>query len=276
MTPIRTLLRTVAATAALVTAVPATAAAWAPAATAPIHPGVMTFTAGGQCTANFVFQNGSAVYLGQAAHCAGTGGQTETNGCDSGSLPLGTKVEIDGATRQGVLAYSSWLAMKAARETNPSACEYNDFALVRVDPADVGRVNPSVPGFGGPHGLASAGELGSTVYSYGNSSLRFGVRQLSPKQGTVVQREGGGWSTTLYTVTPGVPGDSGSGFLSPTGAAIGVLSTVQAFPVAGSNGVSDLPRALAYARSHSPLTGLTLVGGTEPFRADLVAAIAGG
>ena len=69
--------------------------------------------------------------------------------------------------------------------------------------------------------------LGDTVYSYGNSSLRGGVTKLSPKQGVVVQGEGNGWSRTVYTVTPGIPGDSGSAFLSGSGQAIGVLSTLQ-------------------------------------------------
>ena len=184
---------------------PAAASAWAPAAQATVHPGVMTFTEGGQCTSNFVFTQGSDVYLGQAAHCSGTGGATETNGCDSGSLPVGTPVEIDGASRPGTMVYNSWLTMQARGETNPDACEYNDFALVRVDPADVGKVNPSVPGFGGPTGVGEAAD-GSTVYSYGNSSLRGGVTKLSPKQGTVVATEGNGWSRTVYTVTPGSPG----------------------------------------------------------------------
>ncbi len=59
---------------------PAAASAWAPAATATIHPGVQVFTAGAQCTSNFVYQDGSNVYLGQAAHCSGTGSNTDTNG----------------------------------------------------------------------------------------------------------------------------------------------------------------------------------------------------
>ena len=119
----------------------------------PIHPGVMTFTQGAQCTSNFIFRDGGGTYIGQAAHCSGTGGATETNGCDSGSLPIGTQVEVDGATQPGTLAYNSWLAMQAAGETDADACQYNDFALVRIDPADVGRVDSSVPGFGGPTGL---------------------------------------------------------------------------------------------------------------------------
>jgi hypothetical protein len=253
---------------------PAAASAWAPADQATVHPGVMTFTDGAQCTSNFVFTQGSEVYLGQAAHCSGTGGATETNGCDSGSLPVGTPVEIDGASRPGTMVYNSWLAMQAIGETNADTCDFNDFALVRIDPADVGKVNPSVPGFGGPTGAGEAAD-GSTVYSYGNSSLRGGVTKLSPKQGTVVATEGNGWSRTVYTVTPGVPGDSGSGFLNSTGQAFGVLSTLQILPTAGSNGVGDLSNELDYMRAHSSQSSTQLAPGTQPFKADLVGAIAG-
>src|SRR5687768_9905828 len=190
-----------AAALAVLVLAPAAASAWAPAGQATVHPGVMTYTEGAQCTSNFVFTQGSDVYLGQAAHCSGTGAATETNGCDSGSLPLGTPVEVNGASRPGTMVYNSWLAMQAKGETDPNACEYNDFALVRIDPADVGKVNPSVPGFGGPTGLGGAAD-GAIVYSYGNSSLRAGVTQLSPKQGVVVATTGNGWSRTVYTVTP--------------------------------------------------------------------------
>ena len=95
--------------------------------------------------------------------------------------------------------------MQANGETDPDTCAYNDLALVKLDPADVGKVNPSVPGFGGPTGVGGASATGDDVYSYGNSSLRLGVTQLSPKQGKVVSTEGGGWSRTVYTVTPGHP-----------------------------------------------------------------------
>jgi hypothetical protein len=131
-----------------------------------------------------------------------------------------------------------------------------------------------VPGFGGPTDVGTVGDLGSTVYSYGNSSLRAGIAKLSPKQGIVVQNEGGGWSHNVVTLTPGVPGDSGSGFLNDAGAAFGTLSTLQIAPLAGSNGVGDLGKELAYARSHG-FPGLQLVAGTEPFKPNLVGAILG-
>jgi hypothetical protein len=142
-------------------------------------------------------------------------------------------------------------------------------------PVDVAEVNPSVPGFGGPTGVGSAGGVGATVYSYGNSELRGGVTKLSPKQGVVVQEEGGGWSHDVLTVTPGIPGDSGSGFLSASGAAFGVLSTLQLAPLAGSNGIGDLGRELAYMHAHSGFTQAHLVPGTQPFKASLVEAILG-
>ncbi|HEX2071788.1 MAG TPA: trypsin-like peptidase domain-containing protein [Thermoleophilaceae bacterium] len=261
---------------AALTVTPSTAGAWAPASQAQITPGVQTDTAGGQCTANFVFTSGSDVFIGQAAHCAGTGAATETDGCDAQSLPLGTPVGVSGATRPGTLAYSSWLTMQEVGETDPDACAYNDFALVRIDPADVGRVNPSVPRFGGPVGLGGPSATGDVVYSYGNSSLRLGVRQLSPKQGIVVETTGNGWSRTVYTATPGIPGDSGSGFLDADGAAIGTLSTLAVLPTPLSNGVADLGRELDYARAHGGLADLQLVNGTEPFRPDLLTAILGG
>jgi Trypsin-like peptidase domain len=253
---------------------PGTAGAWAPAATATIHPGVQTVTAGGQCTANFIYTAGGNTYIGQAAHCSSTGAATDTDGCLSASLPLGTQVDVTGASHPGTLAYNSWLTMQSGGESNADTCAYNDLALVKLDPADVAKVNPSVPGFGGPTGVGGDSATGADVYSYGNSSLRFGITQLSPKKGVVVQTEGNGWSRTVYTVTPGIPGDSGSGFLNASGQAIGVLSTVALAPLAASNGVGDLSRELAYARAHG-LSDLAVANGTEPFTTDVVGAILG-
>ena len=264
--------RTLTLVAALCALAPATATAWAPADTATIHPGVAMYTEGAQCTANFVFSDGGSTYIGYAAHCAGTGAATDTNGCLTGSVPIGTPVEIEGASRPGTLAYSSWIAMQAAGEDPASeTCEYNDFALVRVDPADVASVNPSVPGWGGPTGVASHA-AGTNAYSYGNSGLRLGVPWLKPKQGTVLSRTPGGWSSLVYTVTPGSPGDSGSGFLNAAGAAAGTLSTVYAAPVPASNGVSDLPKEIAYMQSHGG-PAASVVNGTESFQTSLVQAI---
>jgi hypothetical protein len=240
---------------------------WAPASSATVHPGVQTFTDGGQCTANFVFYDGSGnEYIGQAAHCSGTDGNTATDGCTSGSLPTGTPVDVTGASQPGTMVYNSWLTMQSLGETDPNTCAYNDLALVKLNPADYGKVNPSVPFWGGPTGVGTAA-TGENVYSYGNSELRGGVSALSPKQGKVLSVDAGGWSYNVFTATPGIPGDSGSAFLNDSGQALGILSTVQLAPLAGSNGVGDVGRELAYAQAHSGIAGLTLANGTEPFNA---------
>ena len=239
---------------------------WAAASSATIHPGVQLFTNGAQCTANFIYTDGSNVYIGQAAHCSGTGGNTATNGCTSGSLPLGTQVQVTGASKPGVMVYNSWLTMQSLHETDANTCQYNDLALVQLDPSDVAHVNPSIPVWGGPAGLDASGtSTGESVYSYGNSELRGGVAQLSPKQGVSLGDGGNGWTHSVYTVTPGIPGDSGSAFLDANGKALGILSTVAIAPLAGSNGVGDLNLEVQYLHAHSSFANVTLVPGTEPF-----------
>lgn len=248
-------------------AVVAAPTTWAPAASAAIHPGVQTVTRGGQCTANYVFADATNVYIGQAAHCASTGAATDTNGCTAGVLPEGESVTVQGASRPGKMVYNSWVRMQAVHEKDANACEANDFALVRLDPADWGKVNPSVPFWGGPTaGVNTTGTTaGDPVYSYGNSGLRLGLTELSPKYGVSLGDSAGGWIHQIYTLTPGIPGDSGSAVLDSSGHALGVLRTIYLLPVPASNDIGDLGRQLAYMHAHSPFGAVKLVNGTEPF-----------
>ena len=261
---------------AIAAAAPAVAGAWAPAGSATIKPGNMTYTAG--CSMHLELH-----LPGRLERVHRPGRPLLGHGRADGHQRLHQRLcanrhasDVDGASRPGTLVYNSWLTMQALGETDPDTCQYNDLALIKLDPADVANVNPSVPGFGGPTGLgSSAAKLGDTVYSYGNSSLRMGVTKLSPKQGIVASSEGNGWSRTVYTVTPGIPGDSGSGFMDASGNAIGILSTLQLAPTPASNGVGDLRHELDYLHAHSSFTGVQLVNGTQPFKPNLVGAILG-
>jgi hypothetical protein len=269
----RMTLRILLAACAALLVLAAPASAWAPADDATVRPGVQTITGGSnQCTANFVFSDGAATYVGQAAHCSSTGAANETNGCLAPSMPLGTSVEIEDHRNpgefpvRGTMVYNSWLSMQGAREGDNSTCRYNDFALVRLDNVGADAVNPTIPFWGGPTGVTGSVPQLDDVFSYGNSSLRFGIEQLKPKRGTNVQQIGGGWHYDVYTVTPGIPGDSGSAFVDASGRAFGVLSTLAAAPLPASNGVSDVSRALAYMKAKTDaFDGVTLQNGTEPF-----------
>ena len=271
----RTIFRAAALTAVTTTALlagVATAAAWAPEGQATVRPGVQTLTEGAQCTANFVFSNGTTTYIGQAAHCSSTSPANVTNGCIATSHPIGTSVEIEDYRNpgefpvRGTMVYNSWLEMQADGETDQNACMNNDFALVRLDNVTADQVNPTIPFWGGPTGVTSTvGQL-ANVYSYGNSSLRFGIEQLKPKRGVNVQQTAGGWKYDVYTVTPGVPGDSGSAFIDGSGRAFGVLSTLAVAPLPASNGVSNVAKAIEYMHAHSDgFDGVTLQPGTAPF-----------
>lgn len=258
--------------AALGLASPATAAAapvapgFASVADATIAPGALMITPFDQstvtaCTANFVFSGGGGTYLGYAAHCAGASGAMGLSGCENPTLPLGTTVMVegkDGVRISTTLAYSSWTTMQERGETDEALCLFNDFALVKLDPGDVDKVDPSVPELGGPTGLDTNGtQNGEPVFSYQPNDGRAAV-----KEGSSLGDTDGGLTHQVRTVPPGRPGDSGGGYLDGEGTAFGVLSTRF---VDGTNGVTDLARALSYANRYGDVSSVTLVRGTEPF-----------
>ncbi len=79
-------------------------------------------------------------------------------------------------------------------------------------------------------------------------------------------------STSLSTVTPGVPGDSGSAFLDPNGRALGPLSTISIAPLPASNNIGDIDHELNYAKANSGISGLTLSLGNRAVRPDHLTA----
>jgi len=236
-----------------------------------IHPGVRTMTAGKTfCTANFVFYDSAGhVYLGQAAHCARPGSDQSAaggSGCTFVSRPLGTPVTFQDSRVRGTLVYSSWLAMQRHHETDAAACKDNDFALIRVPDFARNQVNPSMPLFGGPTGLNETGtKAGDTVLGYGNSPTRQEVDDAKPKQAVSAGDVDNGWAHLIYPMNPGIPGDSGGPYVDAAGRALGSLSTLVINPVPGSNSITDIAHALAYAQRWSGIKGLQLAIGTEAF-----------
>lgn len=234
-----------------------------------ITPGALMVTALGAvestaCTAGFVFRSARATFLGYAAHCAIPTQDRRRTGCEYDTLPLGTRVEIrgeDGARAHGSLAYSSWRTMRARGETDEDRCRFNDLALVAIDAEDVGSIDPTVPGVGGPTGLGRGSpERYERVVSYEPYVTRPAV-----KQGIVLGARGGGWSHRIDMSPAASLGDSGSGLLDAEGAAFGILTTRYLDRLATS-GVTDLRLALAYAERYGEVGEVDLVPGREPFR----------
>lgn len=226
---------------------------WASPEEASVRPGAVVETPTGSCTSNFVFTtpDNATVLVGVAAHCFAESPDAG-DGCDADTGPLepGVDARVAGASKPGTLVYSSWWTMQDANETSDEVCRYNDFALVVLDDADRASVSPAVEAFGGPTGLASAGDASSLdkVLFFGSSPTRPEGEATQANEGYLVGADG--WRATMYAATPGVPGDSGSGVLTRDGQALGVLSTVIVAPFPGANGVVLLEPALDYAASH--------------------------
>lgn len=255
------------ATAAALLAPVAASAAPAQDDAAVLGPGVQVATpvGGGAefCTSNFVFSDGGTVYLGTAAHCmAGEGASSSVDGCTEPVMGDGTAVTLrgrDGQDYAGTVAYNSWATMQAEGEKDPALCTENDFALVAIAPGDVARTSPTVPGFGGPTALDTDGTTdGERVYSYQPNQVAVAPNKQGVSLGQPSPR-----THVVTTVPPGVPGDSGSGYLDAKGNAFGSLSSLMV-PTT-SNGVTDLSQALAYAAEKGSVGDVSLVPGDRPF-----------
>ena len=245
------------ATATAAPAAPAAPAA-APAPAPGIGPGTVTETPGaGICMAGFVFRGGGRTFIGQAAHCAGTGPETETDGCTSSTLRRGVPVIVrgPGGPVTGALRYSSWAAMQDGGESDRPVCAANDFALVELPPD--ATVTSSLPVLGGPTGIRDTPpEAGAVVHG-----LAVPERPVD-RPGTLGRDDG--WLHTVRTTVPGTPGESGGPLVDDRGAALGILSGMEA---GGDRALeyTDLANAVAYARAHGAPSDLELVPGTAPF-----------
>ena len=128
---------------------------WAPAASAPVHPGVQTSpTAASARRTSSSSTRANDVYIGQAAHCTSTGGSTEHQRLRH-RLAAARHARRGRRRQQARHARLQLLAGDAGRRARPTpnTCDYNDLALVKLDPADYGKVNPSIPFWGGPTGI---------------------------------------------------------------------------------------------------------------------------
>ena len=118
------------------------------------------YTDGAQCTANFVYTDAAGTtYVGYAAHCAGPGAATDTDGCQHrvpaarhpGHLQRGRQPGRRGHPGRHRHPGLQQLADHAEHgEKDPNTCAYNDLALVKVDAGDVGKVEPLGPVLGRP------------------------------------------------------------------------------------------------------------------------------
>jgi hypothetical protein len=216
---------------------PDEAPSWAAPSEATIRPGVAIHAEKRDCPSNFLFErpDKSSVFLGSTAFCFR-------------DMPVGSIVTVGGPENIGVLVYSSWETMAEIEETDADAREYNDFAVVRLDPSVNAQVSPSLVGIGGPTALGKPGDapLGARVRTHANDSL-------SPWREGLVTGKVGDWALLVHSPLPVTPGNMGGAVVSDSGEALGIAVNIGAFPNAGANGVARIDALMAYADEHAKL-----------------------
>lgn len=228
---------------------------WAPAASAPIHPGVKVSMGETSCVAGLVLHQRSTVYLAVPASCAGVSVGARQDGCSSAQYPLGVPVTIAGARHHGTLAYSSWVQMQSAGVRSSTLCNNNDLALVRLDPRDVARTNPSVPVVGGPQGTATSSPAqGAQLTLYATSAGKALATTNSQN----------GWDHQMVPAAPITAAGVGGPVLTSSGQALGMVSIVPSAP-GGPVEVHDLLREVRYLQQVPGFHHVHVVSGTVAF-----------
>lgn len=182
------------------------------------------------CTYNFVFRDESGTrYIGIAGHCIGIR-----------SSEVGQEMHVTGIGRIGTAVWKAALptdrGLFPVPEGDPYACgalrpeggDYClDFALVEIDPALYGRINPAVRHWGGPTGFVPREEIeaGMTMYHYGYGA-GYGAHEMTrPRVGAVLGTVTGGCG--YRTAYPLSAGDSGSPQIAGDGRALGLMTQAE-------------------------------------------------
>lgn len=182
------------------------------------------------CTYNFIFRDETGRrYIGIAGHCIGLW-----------SSEVGQEMHVTDIGRIGTVVWKAALPTDRAPfpvpEGDPYACgalrpeggDYCfDFALVEIDPALYGRINPAVRHWGGPTGIVPREEIeaGSTMYHYGQGT-GYGAHEMTrPRVGVVLGTVTGGCG--YRSAFPFSGGDSGSPQIAGDGRALGLATQAE-------------------------------------------------
>ena len=185
-----------------------------------IRPGAWIITGNSICTLAFMFTNGVDIFASTAGHCTGVGQSPRL----ASGLVIGTTVfSVNGGVG-------------------------NDFALIRVNPANHQFVNPEMCFWAGPMRVHTGTVTGQALFHDGHGA---GVVSAPPRPRVGLGSLGS--TTTFAFVGAGVPGDSGSAIETSTGGAVGVITHLGVG--SGTNFGTPIARGLALAGQ----PGLTLL-----------------
>lgn len=201
-----------------------------------LSPGDNVVSEGASCTLAFLVADPTGLYFMTAGHCIAEGA-TATNP-DHGPIGTGAFTHLAGSSANG--------------EGSPG----EDFALIRIDPALYGDLNPKVCAWEGPTGVFDEDANGGEVRHHGYGMILGDVPQTRARSGHNLQYTAG--SDVFRWLGAGVPGDSGSAVIHADGRALGVLTHLGAG--ATTNSGTSMARAFALAEGAGYDLRLVLMG----------------
>ena len=148
-------------------------------------------------------------------------GNTATDGCSSGTLPVGTQVQVTGANKPGghglqQLGHDAGQRRDGRRHLRLQRHRADQARSVRRrERRPIGSRLRRPDG----HSVAAVERRRDRLHVRQLRAARRRARSSARSRASSSSSTPSGWSTDVYTVTPGIPGDSGSGFMTATGQA---------------------------------------------------------
>ena len=180
---------------------------------ASIHPGVTTITGPNQCTPTSSSPTARARSIWARRLTAHRSATPRTTRRLYDAHPSGRHLRSPSPAAPPRGHALQLLANDAGRkETDENTCTLQRLGRWSWSTrTDHGRVNPSIPYWGGPTGLAKTDSQRRQGAELRRIALIGGTLELKPRQGLSRGQSAGGWTHTVFTLLPGLPGDSGSG-----------------------------------------------------------------
>jgi hypothetical protein len=173
-----------------------------------IQPGESIVADGSYCTLNWIYEGGGSTYAGTAAHCVSGVGQEVSLAAG----PFGAAIE-----RIGTVAFQG-------NADEPG----RDYAFIRIDAEDLGKVNPALKGHPGiPTGVSTqaTAQQGDTM-QFSGYGVGFHATQPTREQRIGILNFTDG--TEHLVLGPVISGDSGGPVANVTDGnkAFGIVNTV--------------------------------------------------
>lgn len=169
------------------------------------------------CSANFIWNDGTNLYLGTAGHCIVPSDRTATHGPGADYNAAGSivRVCVSGCNFGGQSAFilegTTVLLGPASygRQTLGGVDVGNDFGLIRIPPSLYPQVRTSMPVWGGPTSGTNPTSIdGKPICQYGHGMI-VGETYLTQAKVGVGMNVNAGAGSFQYLLG-GMPGDSGS------------------------------------------------------------------